>query len=326
MMRNIFGIFLVSMVLITAVAGCIGNNDGTAGGTNETTNNTEIKNSADGKILIVYYSRTGNTETIADQIYETVGGDRVKIETVTLYPEEYSDVTAQAQKELNEAYLPPITNRIENLDEYDTVFFGYPIWWGTIPPAMMTFLSENDLSGKTVIPFCTHGGSGQAQSLEAIREYSPNATISENLVVRGSDVSSSQEVIAAWLERLGYNSSSEGIKVRITTGNETLTATFIDNPASRALIERFPLTLPMEDLYFREMYCSLQEELPAPDAGRRGYGVGEIAYWTPGRGVVIFYEQNGEVISGLQSIGRIDSGVEIFKETGNTEVTFELIE
>lgn len=122
------------------------------------------------------------------------------------------------------------------------------------------------------------------------------------------------------------NSTAEGIKVRMTVGNETLTATFIDNPTSRSLIERFPLTLSMEDLYAREMYCSLQEELPAHDAGRYGYDVGDISYWTPGHGVVIFYEQNGEIISGLQPIGRIDAGVEIFKETGDTEVTFELIE
>lgn len=116
------------------------------------------------------------------------------------------------------------------------------------------------------------------------------------------------------------------IKVRITVGDETLTATFIDNPASRRLVEKFPLTLPMEDLYSREMYYSFQEELPAPDAGRYGYEIGDIAYWTPGKGLVIFYEQNGEIISGLQMIGRIDSGAEIFKETGDAEVTFELIE
>lgn len=122
------------------------------------------------------------------------------------------------------------------------------------------------------------------------------------------------------------NSTAEGIKVRITAGNETLTATFIDNPASRRLIDRFPLTLRMEDLYAREMYGRLPEELPAPDAGRYGYEVGEIAYWTPGHGLVIFYEQNGEIISGLQKIGRIDLGADLFKETGDTEVTFELIE
>lgn len=193
----------VSVLLFILAAGCLSD---TGDNTSENNNlSTGANNTAENsKILIVYYSRTGNTEAIADMIYETVGGDMVKVETVTPYPEEYSDVTAQAQDELNAGYLPPITNRIENLDEYDTVFFGYPIWWGHIPPAMMTFLSENDLSSKTVIPFCTHGGSGQSQSLDDIREYSPNATISENLVVRGSDASSSQEEVAAWLEKLGY--------------------------------------------------------------------------------------------------------------------------
>lgn len=118
----------------------------------------------------------------------------------------------------------------------------------------------------------------------------------------------------------------EEIKIKMTVGNETLTATLIDNPSSRNLIEKFPMTLPMEDLYSREMYYSFEEKIPAPNAKRQGYEVGDISLWTPGNGLVIFYEQNGEIISGLQKVGRIDSGVEIFKETGDIEVTFELIE
>lgn len=120
--------------------------------------------------------------------------------------------------------------------------------------------------------------------------------------------------------------AGEYIKIRIIVGNETLTATLIDNPSSRNLIEKFPMTLPMEDLYSREMYYSFEEKIPASDARRQGYEVGDISLWTPGNGLVIFYEQNGEIISGLQKVGRIDSGVEIFKETGDIDVTFELIE
>lgn len=216
-MKKIHVILLAAVLMLTFAAGCIGNDDvgDTNNATNNTTNNTTDNNSdgnsvgngsaASGKILIVYYSRTGNTETVANQIHSAVGGELVQIETVTPYPAEYSDVTAQAQEELNAGYLPPIKTQIDNIDQYDVIFFGYPIWWGRIPPAMMTFLSENDLSGKTIVPFCTHGGSGQSQSLGDIRQYSPNASISESFVVRGSDVSSSQEEVAAWLEQLGYS-------------------------------------------------------------------------------------------------------------------------
>lgn len=116
-----------------------------------------------------------------------------------------------------------------------------------------------------------------------------------------------------------------GIKVKITVGKETLTATFLDNATTRSLTSRFPLTVPMEDLYAREMCYHFPEALPAEEAGRSGYEVGDIGYWTPRHSLVIFYKQNGEVISNLQKIGRIDSGVELFSRTGDVDVTFELL-
>lgn len=91
-----------------------------------------------------------------------------------------------------------------------------------------------------------------------------------------------------------------GIKVKITVGKERLTATFLDNATTRSLIRRFPLTVPMEDLYAREMCYHFPEALPAEEAGRSGYEVGDIGYWTPRHSLVIFYKQNGEVISNLQ--------------------------
>lgn len=115
------------------------------------------------------------------------------------------------------------------------------------------------------------------------------------------------------------------IKVKITVGRETLTATFLDNATTRTLISHFPLTVPMEDLYAREMCYHFPEALPAEEAGRSGYEVGDIGYWTPRHSLVIFYKQNGEIIGNLQKIGRIDSGVELFSRTGDVDVTFELL-
>lgn len=114
-----------------------------------------------------------------------------------------------------------------------------------------------------------------------------------------------------------------GITVKITVGGQTLTATFLDNATTRHLVSRFPLTIPMADLYSREMCYRFHEALPADEAERSGYEVGDIAYWTPRHSFVIFYEQNGEIISNLQKIGSIDSGVEIFARTGDAVVTFE---
>lgn len=123
-----------------------------------------------------------------------------------------------------------------------------------------------------------------------------------------------------------HAAEGEGIKVKITVGARVLTATFDDNATTRHLVSLFPLTLPMMDLYSREMCYRFRETLPAEEAQTSGYEVGDIWYWTPRHSFVIFYEQNGEVIGNLQKIGRIDSGVELFRTTGDVDVTFELME
>ena len=120
--------------------------------------------------------------------------------------------------------------------------------------------------------------------------------------------------------------ASPGIQVKITIGEHTLTATFLDNATTRHLIARFPLTIPMMDLYSREMCYRFPDALPANEAGSSGYEVGDIAYWTPRHSFVIFYKQNGEIVSNLQKIGYIDSGVDLLSRTGDAEVKFELLD
>lgn len=116
----------------------------------------------------------------------------------------------------------------------------------------------------------------------------------------------------------------DGIKVKITVGDQVMMATFYDNATTRALISRFPLTLPMEDLYGREMCYRFPDALPANEKQTSGYEVGDIVYWAPRHSFVIMYEQNNERISNLQKVGRIHSGVGIFKHTGDTPVRFDV--
>lgn len=119
---------------------------------------------------------------------------------------------------------------------------------------------------------------------------------------------------------------TKGIKVKVTVGQEVLTATLIDNATTRSLISKFPLTVPMMNLYSREMVYRFPDSLPANEAQTSGYEVGDISYWTPRHSFVIFYEQNGEVISNLQKIGRFDSDVKVFKQIKEADVKFELME
>ena len=131
--------------------------------------------------------------------------------------------------------------------------------------------------------------------------------------------------ITAALCLSAVHAQAEDIKVKVTAGDHVMTATLQDNATARAFASKLPMTLPMMDLYGREMCYRFPDALPANEVGTMGYDVGDIMYWTPRHSFVIMYEQNGEVIGGMQMVGRIDSGVEAFRSTGDVKVTFELL-
>lgn len=146
----------------------------------------------------------GNVAYMASIIHETVGGDLFPIETVEQYPREHDALVDQAAEEQDEDARPALAIQLENLEQYDTVFLGYPNWWGDMPQALYSFLEEYDFSGKTIIPFCPHGGSGFSQTEATIAALQPNATVSENgLAISRNDVAESGDEIAAWASSLG---------------------------------------------------------------------------------------------------------------------------
>ena len=155
-------------------------------------------NNGNNNVLIVYFSRTGTTEAVAKQIQQETNGDIFKIETVNPYPEEYRATTNQARRELNEGYLPPLKEKMQNLDNYDTIFLGYPNWWGTMPMAVFSFLKENDLNGKNIIPFVTHQGSRFGSSISDLTRAVPNGNVERNgLAIRGE---TSQREVSQWVK------------------------------------------------------------------------------------------------------------------------------
>lgn len=154
------------------------------------------------KILIVYYSRTGNTDFIAKQIHEQIGGDVIKLETVEPYPEQYRATTIQARKELEADFRPALKNQIDNIADYDLVFIGSPNWWGTMSMPIRTFLYSYDLSGKTIALFITHEGSGLGRCMDDLKKFIPNATILDGIAIRGGSVQNSQKQIQEWLTNI----------------------------------------------------------------------------------------------------------------------------
>ncbi len=155
------------------------------------------------KILVAYFSHSGNTRVIADQIHKNVGGDLFEIVTVNPYPADYDECVEQAKQELGSDHRPVLRTKVKNLGTYDVVFIGYPNWWGTIPRPVATFLTEHDLSGTTLAPFCTHEGSRLGNSVREITKLCPRSTVLEGLAVRGSYVATARAEVAEWLNKIG---------------------------------------------------------------------------------------------------------------------------
>ena len=174
---------------------------------NENTNSSEENNTETtktGKVLVLYFSQSGNTEAVANIIHNEVGGDIVKLETVQTYPSDYNELVDYAQKEQKQNARPELKTKINNIDQYDTIFFGYPNWWADMPMPLYTFLDEYDLSGKTIAPFITHGGSGLSGTPSKIKKEEPNATVTDGLAVSGSSAKNSQSTVKNWLSKIGF--------------------------------------------------------------------------------------------------------------------------
>lgn len=161
-------------------------------------------------VLVAYFSKTGNTETIANMIAGYTGGDLFRVETVTVYPDEYNDLIEVAKEEQDNDERPELASAVEDMNKYQTVFIGFPNWWGTMPMAMFTFLESYDFAGKTVIPFCTHEGSALGRSESDIAALIPEAELQKGLAVRGANVDSAEDDVVGWLEELGFESPADG--------------------------------------------------------------------------------------------------------------------
>jgi flavodoxin len=167
------------------------------------------------KILIVYLSRTKNTKAVAEMIQKNVGGTLVAIELEKPYPENYQATVAQVASENQSGYLPPLKTKIDSIGQYDVVFVGFPTWGMQLPPPMKSFLKQNDLSGKTIIPFNTNGGYGIGSTFETVRQLCPGSKILEGystrgglerdgqlLMIKDEKARQTQDEIKQWLEKL----------------------------------------------------------------------------------------------------------------------------
>lgn len=204
-MKNfIKDIVLLLMGLIVSIS-CSGNTS------KKEENNMEKK----GKVLIVFFShagenygvgniKVGNTKLVADEIQKVTGGDEFEIVAEKNYDMPYDALTKLAKEESEKGEKPSFKGEIKNIDDYDTIFIGGPIWWGTYPRVMFTFFDKYDLNGKTIIPFTTHEGSGLGSVVEDLKSIYPNATFKEPFNIYGHETRKDLSKVYKWLKKLNY--------------------------------------------------------------------------------------------------------------------------
>jgi flavodoxin len=212
-------IFLLLLIIFT-MSGC-GTESKTASEPEKKSAETAVveASTVGKKAIVIYFSRTGeeydvgtitkgNTAIVAEIIAKKIGADTFEIRPAKPYPDNYDACTEIAKQELESNVRPALEGNIGSLAQYDTIFIGYPIWWGALPRVVLTFLESNNFNGKTIIPFCTHGGSGFAGTAREIRDACPNSKILDGLTISGrlaqNDSANTQREVDEWLTRLDY--------------------------------------------------------------------------------------------------------------------------
>ncbi len=263
-----------------------------------------IEPAAENDTLVIYFSRTGNTEKIAQYLVELTGADSYVIEAAVPYTDadiKYQDDTCRANKEQNDKTVrPEIANPIDSIDSYDTIFLGYPIWWGQEPRIIDTFLESYDFSDKTVIPFCTSGSSGIAQSEKNITNLVP---IGNQLAGRRFPASATKDDVKEWVEMLPLNNEQSEVKLLISVNGQELTASFADSTAAKELAEKLkaePVTVTLNEYGGFEKVGKLPWSLTRTDASTETEPCDIMLY--QGNQMTIFYNSNSWSYTKLGSI------------------------
>ena len=167
--------------------------------------NSGVDAIASASYTVVGSQAVGRIRAVADMIQKNVGGDLFSIQTSVVYPADGAKLIDYAAQEQEENARPELTTHIENLDQYDTIFIGYPNWWADLPMAVYSFFDEYDFSGKTIIPFNVHNGSRFSRTIQTIEELEPDATVIEDgFTVSEQTVAEADPDVAEWLESLEY--------------------------------------------------------------------------------------------------------------------------
>ena len=242
----------------------------------------------------------------------------------------------QNHQEIANGTRPTLSSHVD-LSGYDVIFVGYPVWASTTPTPVLTFLEEQNLSGKTVIPFCTHAGYGAGSSYSAIRSSSSGATVEQGLAIEDTDAASSERTIINWLNGLNLPAAgtandaqpSQGeTAIRITIGERELDGVLYDSSMARQFIAQLPQTITMSNYGGREVYGGINQAITVEGDGQLWFDDGDITYCPSNNTAAIFYSQSSRpnLTMTVYPIGKVTSDLSIFPDLpSRVEITFEVI-
>lgn len=304
-------------------------------------------------ILIAYFSRVGNTaypdgidattsasvvagqtqqygttEYIARMIQQQTGGQLHRIETKETYPTDFDEVVDQNHNEMNNGILPELKESSLDISRYDTVFIGYPVWSMDAPQAVLSFLKEYDLSGKKVVPFCTHDGYGAGSSYRTIAEACPQAEVLDGIAIESDSVSTAVQTVTGWLASIGIQKTeAEGAAIKIEIGGAVLDGVIYDTALAQEFKERFPMTVSMGRYGGREYYGGIDFTPAASGNGQLNFENGDITYCRTNNTMAVFYAQTDHPNLTMEviPIGKVTSDLSVFDTLGSSEnITFRL--
>ena len=287
-----------------------------------------------GRYLVLFASRSGNTERMANEIREQLDCDILEVEPEVAYDNDYNAMLERSQEELaaiRQGNYPPVKTSIESFDDYDIVFVGYPIWYGSMATPMQTFLHSHasKLAGKRIALFATSGSSGISTSVNEARNLCPDATIiEETLLLTSSTLSQMATRVPAWLEEIGASREEPevaSLKVKISVGDRIISATMEDNAAGRDFLSRLPLEVTLNDFNNTTEKIFYPEPALTLEGAKRGCApvLGDITIYAPWGNVAIFCK-NWSHSNDLIKIGHIDGdGISALTTGGDIKVKFE---
>ncbi len=267
-MKKIISLFM-ALAMVLSLAACSTNQSSGEStpeeSSSQTNDSTLTPSNTNGKNLVVYFSMPdnvddstvvidgetlGNTQYMAYVIQKTVGADIFRIEPETPYPTDHDELVDLASEEQSNNARPAIKDTIENFDTYENIFVGYPNWWGDMPMILYSFFDEYDFSGKTIIPFNTHGGSGFSDTISTIKELEPNAKVLDGKSISRNVIQDAEQEIIDWVKSLGFgqtaaqNPTDEAGKTLVVyysaTGNTENVANYIVAATNGDLFELEP--------------------------------------------------------------------------------------